>query len=147
MLIEKLSKELNDALRNKDTQLVGILRLLISELRYELINQRGLGKEMDEESENKVLTREAKKRVESAEIFRTAGRVELADNEEYELSVIKRYMPEQFNEENIEKVVKEVIEESGANASFGEVMKNVMIQLKGKADGKIVSEIVKKSLN
>jgi len=110
--------------------------------------EKGVTAEISQETENKLLMKAAKQRKESAEIFQKEGRDELAKKELFELEVISRYLPTQLSEGEITAEVKKVIEQVGAKGpqDMGKVMGTATKQLAGKADGKMISEIVKKLL-
>ncbi|MCG2695188.1 GatB/YqeY domain-containing protein, partial [Candidatus Parcubacteria bacterium] len=96
----------------------------------------------------KIIKSEAKKRNDAIEAYTKGGRNELAQKEKEELAILKAYLPKELPDEEIEKIVKEAIIETKAESmeEFGNIMKEAMIKLKGQADGKRVSEIVKKLL-
>jgi uncharacterized protein YqeY len=96
-----------------------------------------------------ILSSEAKKRREAIEEAERAGRAELAAQENYELALIKTYLPQQLSRAEIEKLVREVIQEVGATTpkDMGKVMKVLMPRLQGRADGKLVNTIVKEVLS
>ncbi len=110
--------------------------------------EKGVTAEISSEAESKLLMKAAKQRKESAEIFQKEGRDELAQKELLELEVISRYLPKQLSEEEISSEVKKIIEQVGAKGpqDMGKVMGTATKQLAGKADGKMISEIVKKIL-
>jgi len=145
MDLQNLQKDIVDAMKAKDALMVSVLRMLSSEIKNQEISLRGSGKVLDQEELMKVVNKEAKKRRESIEIFKKAGRNELAEKEEAELKILKEYLPEQLSIEDVKKAVKE-ISDSLENPDFAMLMKASMEKLKGKADGKVVSEIVKKHL-
>ncbi len=133
-------------MKNADSFRVGVLRLLSSAFQNESIAKRtkqGEG-ELTEEELIAVLKREAKKRKESIDIYSKAGRTDLAENEERELKIIKGYLPPELSAEEIEAVVKKLAD-SGMS-DFSSVMKSAMAEFKGAADGKMVSEAVKRIL-
>ena len=101
---------------------------------------------LTEADEIAVLSREAKKRNESIEVFAKNGRQELADHEQEQLNIIKVYLPEQVSDAEIEVVIKQIMAELGAAANFGSVMKATMTKLAGRADGNKVSAAVKQIL-
>lgn len=141
-LFNQLENDLVAALKSRDTNKVNTIRLIISEVRYAIIDLKAKGKELTDQDVVAVLTRESKKRKESIEIFDKAGRTDLSDVEKAELSVIETYLPKQISREELEKIVAEVIE-STEKREFGFVMKEVMARVKGQADGKDVAEAVK----
>ena len=110
--------------------------------------EKGVSTEISSETESKLLMKAAKQRKESAEIFQKEGRDELAQKELLELEVISRYLPKQMSEDEITLEVKKIIEQVGAKGpqDMGKVMGTATKQLAGKADGKMISEIVKKIL-
>jgi len=110
--------------------------------------EKGVSAEISSEAESKLLMKAAKQRKESAEIFQKEGRDELAQKELLELAVISRYLPKQMSEEEIAIEVKKIIEQVGAKGpqDMGKVMGTATKHLAGKADGKMISEIVKKLL-
>jgi len=101
-----------------------------------------------EEEVIEILVKEAKKRKEAAEIYNKGGRNDLAEKEKKELEIVQKYLPEQLSEIEVEKIVKTVVEKSGVKniKEFGRLMGEVMKELKGKADAKLVGEIIKKLL-
>ena len=110
--------------------------------------EKGVSAEISSEVESKLLMKAAKQRKESAEIFQKEGRDELAQKELLELEVISRYLPKQMSEDEVTVEVKKIIEQVGAKGpqDMGKVMSTATKQLAGKADGKLISEIVKKIL-
>lgn len=110
--------------------------------------EKGVTADISQETENKLLMKAAKQRKESAEIFQKEGRDELAKKELFELEVISRYLPKQLTEDEIASEVKKIIEQVGAKGpqDMGKVMGTATKLLAGKADGKMISEIVKKLL-
>ncbi len=110
--------------------------------------EKGSSGEISLDVENKLLMKAAKQRKESAEIFQKEGREDLAKKELFELEVISRYLPKQLSEEEVSTELKKVIEQVGATGpqDMGKVMGVATKQLAGKADGKLISEIVKKLL-
>ncbi|MDB5273384.1 MAG: GatB/YqeY protein [Chitinophagaceae bacterium] len=110
--------------------------------------EKGAKAEIDQETEIKLLTKAAKQRRESAEIFGQQNRPELQEKELAELQVIERYLPKQLSEEELAAKIKEVIDQVGAKstAEMGKVIGAASKALAGKADGKAISEMVKKLL-
>lgn len=133
-------------MKSADSFRVGVLRLLSSALQNEAIAKRTRGEigELTELEMIVVLKREAKKRKESIEIYRSASRAELAENEERELALIKEYLPPEVEIGDIEAVIKKIV--ASGVTDFPTVMKSAMAEFKGAADGKLVSETVKKVL-
>lgn len=147
-LKDTIKNDLKEAMKAKDELALSVLRMVISAISSEEINKGKREAGLNDEEVLEVLSREIKRRRDSATQFEGAGRAELAEKENQEISVIMKYMPAQMTAEEIEKVVKESIAESGAKEEkdFGAVMKVLSPKIKGKADGKQVSEVVKKML-
>ena len=110
--------------------------------------EKGIVAEVSSDVENKLLMKAAKQRKESADIFQQQGRKDLADKELVQLEVINRYLPKQLSEAEIESAVKKIIEQVGAKGpqDMGKVMGTATKSLAGQADGKVISELVKKLL-
>lgn len=110
--------------------------------------EKGATGELSSEAEIKLLQRLVKQRKESAEVFGQNNRQELADKEKYEAQIIEVYLPKQMSEEEITEEVKKIIAETGASSvkEMGKVMGVASKSLAGKADGKLISEVVKKLL-
>jgi uncharacterized protein YqeY len=111
--------------------------------------EKGVSADITSEAESKLLMKAAKQRKESAEIFQKENRPELAQRELVQLEVINRYLPKQLSEDEIIAEVKKIIEQVGAKGpqDMGKVMGTATKQLAGKADGKVISELVKKLLS
>lgn len=110
--------------------------------------EKGTSAELSTETEYKLLVKAAKQRKESAEIFEKEGRQDLAGREKFQLDIINRYLPKQLSEEELTQALKDIIHAVGAKGpqDLGKVMGNATKALAGKADGKTISEIVKKLL-
>ena len=147
-LNEKISDDLKAAMKSGDKIRLETLRTIRAALMEKEIEKRGSGAAMSPEDEVGVLTSAAKKRKESIEVFQKGGRADLVEQEGKELAIIQEYLPRQMSADEVEAIVRGVAGELGAvsAADFGKVMSAVMKQLKGKADGKLIQEIVKKAL-
>ncbi|HTX98731.1 MAG TPA: GatB/YqeY domain-containing protein [Bacteroidota bacterium] len=147
-LKETISSDLQAAMKKGDALRRETLRTIRAALLEKEIEKRGGGPGMTPEDEIGVLTAAAKKRRESIEQFRAGNRPELADQEERELAIIQEYLPKQLTPEEVENAVRQVVTDVGASGprDFGKVMPAAMKVLKGKADGKIVQETVKRIL-
>ncbi len=110
--------------------------------------EKGISAEISTETEGKILMKAAKQRKESAEIFQKEGRQDLAQRENFQLEIINRYLPEQFSEGEITELLKAIIAKVGAKGpqDMGKVMGTATKTLAGRADGKVISDIVKKLL-
>ena len=144
-LIARLEGELQDAMRARDDERRDALRLILSSLRSA---EKELQRPLHDDEELQVLQRERKRRIEAAEAFHAAGRTEQAEAEEGELRVLAEFMPEQLDEEELEEIVDSAIAEVGATSmrDFGRVMADVMPQVSGRADGSVVSQLVREKL-
>ncbi len=144
-LISELEDEIKDALRERDTERLDTLRLVLAELRAA---EKELLRPLDESEELQVLQRERKRRLEAAEAFRAADRQEQAEKEERELDVIEEFMPDPIEEDELEEIVDDAIAETGATSlrDLGRVMADVMPQVAGRADGSTVSRLVRETL-
>jgi len=144
-LITDIEEELKDARRARDEQRRDALALVLNALRGA---EKDLRRPLSEEESLQVLQRERKKRVEAMEAFDAAGRDEQADREEFELDVIEEFMPDMLGEDELEEIVDDVIAEVGATSirDLGRVMADVMPRVSGRADGSVVSQLVREKL-
>lgn len=145
---ERISEDLKSAMKAGDKLRLETLRTLRAALLEKEIELRTAGRLMTPEEEIGVLTSAAKRRRESIESFTAGGRQDLVDQETRELAVIQEYLPQQLGEQEVDGIIAGVIAELGAAGpgDFGKVMPAAMKQLKGKADGRLVQERVKKAL-
>ena len=146
-LLEKIAEDMKTAMKSGQKLRLETLRTVRAQLLEKQVEKRPTGG-MTAEDEVGVLISAGKKRKESITIYRDNGRDDLADQETEELAIIQEYLPKQLSETEITDVIKKVIGETGAATAkdFGKVMTPVMKELKGKADGKLIQEIVKKLL-
>lgn len=138
----KLKQDSFDALKNRDNKRVDVLRFLIS-----LIDKKELQLPpggLTETEELAVLRKELKNKEESKEMFLKGGRQDLVDQLDYEIAVVKEYLPAEIGEDKIREIVRDVVTEKGNN--FGLIMKEVMIRTGGAVDGGVISKIVKEVL-
>ncbi len=146
---QKLQEELKQSMLAKNELKTSVLRMLLSAINYYEIQKGGAGYEASEEDVQSVIQSQAKQRRDSIEQFKNAGRQELADKEQKELEMLKVYLPEQMGEDEIKKLVKEAISQTGAASmqDMGKVMGYLTPKTKGKADGSFVSKLVRESLS
>ena len=139
-VLEQIQADVKDAMKTGEKQRVHALRLVVNELQKAAKENGG--------DELEVLQRERKRRFEAAEAYRDGGRTDLAEAEEQEAELIGGYMPEQLSDEELNALVGDAVAESGATSpkEMGKVMALVMPQVKGRADGKRVSNAVKELL-
>ena len=143
---DNLTEDLKQAMRQGDEQRKSTLRLLMAAIKNVEIEKR---RELDEGEILAIIAKEAKQRRESIAEFETGKRQDLADQEKAELEILVAYLPEQLSREEIELKARQVIEEVGATspAQMGQVMGRLMPMMAGRADGKLVSQVVKKLLS
>jgi uncharacterized protein YqeY len=144
---DQLNSKLKAAMREKNKVALESLRAIKSAILL-LQTQSGAKETPDDAEITKLLQKLVKQRKESASIFREQGRVDLAEPEEAQIEIISQFLPEQLSAEEVEKVIDEVIQSVGATTmkEMGKVMGMANKQLAGKADGKLIAEIVKKRL-
>lgn len=149
MLKQKLQEELKQSMLTRDVLKTSVLRLLLSAINYYEIQKGGAGYEATDEDVLSVIQKEAKQRRDSIEEFKKANRTDLADKETKELKLLQVYLPEQMEENQIRAIVQGTIREINATtvADMGKVMGALMPKVKGKADGGLVSKIVREYLN
>jgi len=152
-LKEKIESDLKAAMKLKDTVASGALRMVVAAVKNKEIDDVGikklkLGESLDDAGVLKVIQTLAKQRQESIDMFKKGGRDDLVQKETAELALLERYLPSRMPEGEIEKIVAEAISQSGAAGmkDIGNVMKLVMPKTAGRADGKLVNEIVRRKL-
>jgi uncharacterized protein YqeY len=148
-LQERVDSDLKEAMRAKDTRKLGVLRMLKSALKYAAIAKSGSDAELSDAEAAQVIRKQAKQRQDSIESFEKGGRVELAEKEKEELSILNAYLPQAMSVDELAVVVRETIAEVGATskAQMGAVMKALQVRVAGRADGKTLSQEVQKQLN
>lgn len=144
-LLARISADLKEAMKAHDADKVGLLRMLSSALKNKAI-EKGKDAVITEEEAIQAVTREAKKRKESVVAFMAGGRPDLADKETAELAIIEKYLPVLMTLEEATAAVDKILAGLADKSNAGLVMKAVMQEMKGKADGKMVSELVKAKL-
>lgn len=143
-LVDQLKTDTTQALKGGESLKVETLRGLLAAVHNKEIELTGKGKELSEEDVITVLSREAKKRKEANQIYSDAGRTDLAQKESKELEIIKSYLPQEMGVDEIEVIVRKVVD-SGVT-EFGQVMGMVIKETKGRAESAVVKEIVEKAL-
>ena len=160
---KKIQKDLNEAIKKKEDLTSSVLRLLLAailnkekEKRYKLSKEKPDLKEEELEKESQLtdeevieaISFEVKKRKEAIADYEKGERKELAEKEKKEIEILQKYLPEQLSEDEIKKIAKEAVEKVGAKEpkDMGKVMQELAPQVKGKADGSLVSKIVKELL-
>ncbi|HEY3207359.1 MAG TPA: GatB/YqeY domain-containing protein [Gaiellaceae bacterium] len=144
-LIARLEDELKQAMVTRDGDRRDALRLILASLRSA---EKELQRPLHDDEELQVLQRERKRRLEAAEAYRSADRDEQAQDEERELAVLEEFMPTPLSEDELEEIIDDAIAEVGATSirDLGRVMADVMPQVSGRADGSVVSQLVREKL-
>ncbi|MDL1873456.1 GatB/YqeY domain-containing protein [Deltaproteobacteria bacterium PRO3] len=144
-LYQDIESQLKDAMRAQDKDRLMALRNIKSVLKNKAIDAK---RELNDAEVVQALSTLAKQRKESIEAFQSGGRQDLVEKEAAELKVIEEFLPQQLSAEELEKTIREAIAETQAQGAkdMGKVMKAVQPKVMGRADGKIVSELVKKLL-
>ena len=147
-LKEKIIADLKDAMRSGDTVKRDTLRFLDSAIKNAEIEKKKREEGLSEEEILEVIGRSVKQRNDSIRQYTDGGRPELAEKEKIELEILKAYLPEQMSEDEIRKIVKEIISAAGAVSvsDMGKIMGQAMGKMKGKADGNVVRKIVGEEL-
>ena len=145
-LKEKINEDMKSAMRSKDVALLGTIRLIQAAIKQKEVDERI---PVDDNSVISIIEKMLKQRSDSIEAFKKANRNDLVDKEEFEVSVLKNYMPEQMNAEEVEKIIQEVIKKIGASSmkEMGPVMAQAKEILSGKANMAEVSKIIKAKLS
>ena len=145
-LKKQLSEDMKDAMRAKDKQRLLTVRAILASIKQQEVDTR---KDLDDTAVLAILDKMSKQRRESIAQFSEAGRDDLVAQEEQELSVIQTYLPEQLDDAEIESLIKEAIEASGASSmkEMGKVMGYIKPKAQGRADMGKVSGLIKKALS
>ena len=146
-LAEKINIKIKEAMKSKDSIELESLRAIKSSILL-FSTQKGNKSEISESDEIKILSKLVKQRKESADIYKSQNRLDLAQVEIDQAKIIKQFLPEQLNDSEIETIVIEIIKKTNASGmqDMGKVMGMVTKELAGKADGKTISQIVRKNL-
>lgn len=145
-LLETLMQDIKSTMKAKDSETLTTLRTLHSEIKNVGIDQK---RDITDEDVATVVAKGIKQRQDAAEQFTQAGREDLVVKEQKQIEVYKKYQPEQLDRAAIIELVKKIISDTGASSKkeMGKVMKELMPLVKGKADGKLISEIVNSILS
>jgi len=147
-LLEDIRADLTEAMKAKDKLTVSTLRLVVAAVQEAEVAGAS-STTLDDEQVQKVIAAQGKRRVEAAEAFEQGDRAEKAADERAELAVLQRYLPEQMDESALVEIVERVLAEGGHStmADMGQVMKAVNEQVAGRAEGRIVADLVKSRLS
>jgi len=145
-LLDQIHSDLKEAMRAKDSIRLGALRLILTAVKNK---EKELRRELEEREVLQIVSNQIKQRKDSIEQYRKGGREDLVQKEEQELEILQAYMPQQLSEEELEKLVTETIKEVGATSvkDLGKVMKAIMPRIAGRADGKVVNQMVRAQLS
>jgi uncharacterized protein len=146
VLTDKINSEMKDAMRAKDAARLSTLRMLKSAVEYYKIEKKQ--EKLTDADVAAVIKKQIKQRQDSIDGFERGGRTDLVEKERAELTVLKSYLPEELSEAQIEEIVNATIAELGAStkSDMGKVMKAVQIKAAGRADNRLVSQIVSAQL-
>ncbi len=144
-LAEILSDDLKKALKTAQKDTLSVIRMIKAAVKNKEIEK---GAALSDEEIHGVLMTMAKQRRDSIEQFSKGGRQDLVEIEARELPIIQSYLPEQLTEEEVKEIIRDTVKEIGVQGpqDMGKVMKSVMAKVKGQADGRLVSELVKKAI-
>ena len=148
-LQERVDSDLKEAMRAKDATKLGVLRMLKSALKYAVIAKSDAEADLSDAEAIQVIRKQAKQRHDSIESFEEGGRTELAEKEKEELAILNSYLPQAISADELAKVVRQTIAETGATSKgqMGIVMKALQAKVGGRADGKTLSAEVQKQLS
>ncbi|MAI86228.1 MAG: glutamyl-tRNA amidotransferase [Candidatus Marinimicrobia bacterium] len=144
-LLKNITDEMYLSMKSGDKEKANALRTLISKLKDQQIKLR---KDISDEETLKIIKTLVKQRRESAEIYSKAGREELAEKENFEISILDNYLPKLMSDEDVLSLIKKIVDETNAKdlSDIGKVMPLVMQRGKGKVDGKIANRILRSLL-
>lgn len=144
-LNEQLNEDMKQAMKSQNKFRLSVIRMVRSAIKNIEIDQR---KTLDDHEILDILSREIKQRRDALQEFEKAGRDDLVDSVKAEIAIIAEYLPQQLSEEEIVDIVRQTIQETGASskAEMGKVMSALMPKVKGRADGKLVNQIVQQQL-
>ena len=145
MLLEKIKHKLKEAMKNSEKSTVLAIRNILEKIKKIQVDT---GKELNESEIINVINKYAKQLKDSIDQFEKGGRTDLVEKETEELKIIEQFLPEQLSKEELSIIVQKVIQELGATdlSKMGLVMKTVLEKTAGKADGKLISELVRGNL-
>ncbi|WP_172194105.1 MULTISPECIES: GatB/YqeY domain-containing protein [Saccharibacillus] len=144
-LSERLNEDMKQAMRSKDKFKLSTIRMIRATVKNQEID---LKRTLDDAEVLDILSREIKQRKDSLQEFQKAGRDDLAETVEAEIAIVAEYLPAQLAEEEVKSIVQQTIQETGASskADMGKVMAALMPKVKGRADGKLVNQVVQQYL-
>lgn len=145
-LKEKLMEDLKDSMKNKDVIKKNTITMVRAAIKQKEVDERI---ELSDEAILDIISKQLKEKRAAIEDFRKGNRQDLVDLTEKEINILLQYLPKQLSEEELEKILTEIIQEINATSmkDIGNIMKAVMPKVKGRADGNMVNNIAKKILN
>jgi uncharacterized protein YqeY len=145
-LEERLMEEMKQAMKSNEKLRLSTIRMIRTSVKNKEIEVR---KKLEDEEIQRVIQGMLRKSEESVEQFRAGGRMDLVEKETQEMEILKSFLPQSLSQEEILKVIDETIQENQASSlkDLGKVMKSVMSKLAGKADGKLINQLVKERLS
>lgn len=144
MLKDQVTQDIKEAMKSGDSFKLGVLRMLSAAFSNAEIAARGKA-DLQEADYEQVIKKEVKKRNESVEMYKTAGRVEQAAAEEKEIEILSRYLPEEMAEDEVKAIVETVIAEKGVE-NLGMLIAEVRNRTEGRADGGLIAKLVKERI-
>ncbi len=144
-LSERLNEDMKQAMRSKDKFKLSTIRMIRATIKNQEID---LKRTLDDAEVLDILSREIKQRKDALQEFEKAGRDDLAETVKAEIEIVAEYLPAQLGEEEVKTIVQQTIQETGASskADMGKVMAALMPKVKGRADGKLVNQVVQQYL-
>ena len=145
-LEDQIRNDMKEALKSGQKERLSTIRTALAQIKDERIKKRD---NLNEEDVITVLMRAVKSRKDSIDMYRKGGRQDLVDKETAEMEIIQSYLPEQMSEDEVKKIIAEIVDSSGATdmKDIGKIMGPAMAKLKGKADGKLVQQIARSLLS
>jgi hypothetical protein len=145
-LEERLIEEMKEAMKSSDKLRLSTIRMIRSNIKNKEIELR---KPLDDETIQRVIQGMVRKGEESLDQFKLGGRMDLVEKESKEIEILKSYLPQSLTQEEVIKIIDQTIEETQVTSlkDLGKVMKSVMPKLQGKADGKLINQLVKERLS
>jgi uncharacterized protein YqeY len=145
MLKEQLNEDLKKYMKAKDPIALNTVRLVIADIKNKEVEK---GSELTEEEILQIIRKQIKTREDSIQQFKSARRDDLSNKEAQEIEILKKYLPEDLDDEELEKIIKETIKELNVSSKkdFGKVIKEVIAKVQGRADNKKISELISKLL-
>ena len=145
-IVDKIQHDLHEAMKKKEKEKINTLRNIIGKQKYKTIEK---GEEITEQEEIKVIQSLAKQRKDSIEMYKKGERSDLVEIESTELSIINEYLPQAMSEEEVKSLVKDSVEESGAQsiADLGKIMPIIMKKGAGRVNGKLAQQILREILS